>query len=188
MEKQNRPLIVGLTGAFGSGKSTAAEFFKSKGFKKIALVSFLEEEARKRDFKQITRKILQDIGNQWREKFGRNILAKKALNFLAGEKGIVDGIRNIGETEELRKNSKFVLVGIVADRKIRFERLRKLKRREDLTWDLFTKLDYRDLGIGEEKTGLQTACCLALADVFINNNGKLEEFEEKLKNFLNNYG
>lgn len=184
---EDKPLIIGITGAFGSGKSTAADFFELKGYKKISLVSFLEEETKRRGVRKITRKILQDLGNEWRKKYGAGILAKKALTLLKQnnvKKAVIDGFRNIGEIEEFHKNSKFTLLGIMADRKIRFERLRKLKKRESLTWDLFTKLDYRDLGIGEDKTGLQVAICIALADVFIENNGNLDEFEKKLKNFL----
>ena len=75
-------LLIGLTGGFGSGKSTAASFFESKGFRKIILSLFLEEEARRRGIYKITRKILQDIGNEWRKKYGGGILAKKALEYL----------------------------------------------------------------------------------------------------------
>ena len=187
--ENNKPFIIGITGAFGSGKSTAAVFFESKGFKKIILSSFLEEEAAKRGFKKITRKILQDIGNEWRKKYGAGILAKKAIALLKKEgveKAVIDGIRNVGEIDELRKHHRFTLLAIIADRKVRFDRLVKLKRRETLTWELFTKLDRRDLGIGQKSTGLQVAACQALADVFIENNSGIEEFKNKLEKFLIN--
>lgn len=187
---QDKSLIVGITGAFGSGKSTAAEFFKSKGFRKIALSSFLEEEAKKRGYKKITRKILQDIGNEWREKFGRGILVKKILEQSQNNKTdkiVIDGIRSIGEIEELRKEKKFILLAIVANRKVRFERVKKIKRRESLTSELFNKLDMRDLGIGEKATGLQVAFCIALADFFISNNMGKKDFIRKLENFLETY-
>ncbi|MCL5433306.1 MAG: dephospho-CoA kinase [Patescibacteria group bacterium] len=180
-------IIIGLTGAFGSGKSTAASFFESKGFKRITLSFFLEEEATKRGYKKITREILQDIGNEWRKKYGIGILARRTLELLRKEKigkAIIDGIRNIGEIEEFKKEKSFKLITIVSDRKIRFARLTKVERRESITFDSFTKLDYRDLGIGEEKSGLQVAVCMALADVFIENNGTEVEFKEKLERFI----
>ncbi len=188
--ENNKLFIIGITGAFGSGKSTAASFFESKGFKKIILSSFLEEEAEKRGFKKITRKILQDIGNELRKKYGASILAKKAIALLKKEeveKAVIDGIRNVGEIDELRENNRFTLLSTIADRKIRFDRLIKLKRREILTWELFTKLDRRDLGLGQKSTGLQVAACQALADVFIENNSGIEEFKNKLTKFLKNY-
>lgn len=185
---ENKLFIIGVTGAFGSGKSTAAAFFSSKGFTKIILSSFLEEEVKRRGVKKITRKVLQDVGNQWRKKYGRGILAKKALNFLKKEnitKAVIDGIRNTGEIDELRGRGKMTLLAVIADRKIRFDRLKKLKRRELLTWDLFSKLDRRDLGLNQKETGLQVTTCLALADVFITNNDTKKELEEKLEKVLN---
>jgi len=176
--------IIGITGPFGSGKSTAAEFFTSKGYKKIYLSSYLENEALKRKL-PVTRKILQDIGNELRGKYGNGILVKKALKDLKNEaKIVIDGVRNIGEIEEIRKHKNSVILAIIADRKIRFERLRKLKRREKLTVKLFDKLDSRDLGIGETTSGQQVAFCVALADVFIDSNESMKEFQNKLSNFL----
>ena len=161
--------IIGITGPFGSGKSTAADFFESKGYKKMTLSGPLEKEAKKRKL-PITRKNLQDIGNEWREKFGSGTLVKRALNVLKNEKKIViDGIRNTGEIEEIRKHNGLILA-IIADRTVRLNRLKKLKRRESLTAKVFDKLDSRDLGIGEKDTGLQVAFCIALADVFIDSN------------------
>ncbi|MBI4089487.1 MAG: AAA family ATPase [Candidatus Levybacteria bacterium] len=186
---KNKPLIIGITGAFGSGKSTAASFLEKKGFRKIVLSSFIENEAKKSGIKKITRRLLQDIGNEWREKYGGSILAKKAIALLNKKnllRVVIDGIRNLSEIEEFRRSYPFILLAVVSNRQIRFERLKFLKRRERLTWDLFEKLDKRDLGIGEGKTGLQVAFCIALADVFIDNNQNLSDFKNKLNLFLKN--
>jgi dephospho-CoA kinase len=180
-------LLIGITGAFGSGKSTAADFFLSKGFKKITLSDFLEEELQRRGKTQVTRSLLQDVGNELREKFGSSILAQKALEYIEKEniqKAVIDGIRNTEEISEFRKQGNYTQLGILADRKIRFERLKKLKRREKLTWDLFEKLDSRDLGIGEKESGLQVAFCITLSDFFITNNKTEKDFKKSLSQFL----
>lgn len=181
------PTVIGITGPFGSGKSTAASLLEKKGFTRITLSSFLEEELNKNG-KEITRQNLQDLGNVWREEFGSGVLAKKANEYILKnslEKVTIDGIRNLGEVEEFKKSSKFVLLGIVADRDVRFERVRKLKTRENLTKELFDSLDMRDLGITEDKkTGLQVAKCLAISDFFVNSNSE-EEFKNKIEEFLN---
>lgn len=178
--------VVAITGAFGSGKSTAASFFETRGFKKITLSSFLEEELERKGQK-ITRKNLQDLGNAWRKEKGSGILAKKALEFIISsgiKKAVIDGIRNLGEVEEFKNKCKFILLGIVADREKRFERVKKLRNRETLTWDLFNKLDFRDLGIEEENvTGLQVAKCLAISDYFIDSNDE-KNYKKKLEEFL----
>ena len=184
---KHKPLIIGITGAFGSGKSTAADFLKSFGFRKISLVQFLEEELKVRGEKRITRKLLQDLGNQWREKYGAGILAQKALGLIkekAIKKAVVEGFRNSLEILEFRKQNNFKLIGIVVNRQIRFNRLKKLVRREKLNWELFNSLDNRDLGIGEGKNGLQVAICLALSDIFIENNSSLEELKSKIQDAI----
>lgn len=183
-------MIIGITGAFGSGKSTAANFFESKGYSKITLSYFLEEEARKRAVRKITRKILQDVGNEWREKLSKEVLARKALEYLRKnkiEKAVIDGIRNLGEVEEFSKSKNFILLAIVTNRKIRFERIKNKKGRERLSPELFRKLDMRDLGIGEKLTGLQVAYCIAEADIFISNNKNKGSFKSKLERFLRTY-
>ena len=181
---ENKPQIIGITGAFGSGKSAAADYLESLGFVKISLANFLEEELKKRKIKNITRRFLQDLGNEWREKYGAEILAKKALELIK-EKGIkkvvVEGFRNRLEIDYFRKFGIFKLIGIVVNRRIRFERFKKLDRREKLDWDLFNKLDNRDLEIGENENGLQVAVCLALSDIFVENNRDLEELKGKTR-------
>lgn len=180
---------MGITGAFGSGKTTASSFFVENGFERITLSSFLEEELHRRSDAPITRKALQDLGNEWREQHGAGFLAQKALTHITDnniEFAVIDGIRNLGELDVLRQQQYFSLISIVVNRVIRFERLKKNPRRETLTWDLFRELDYRDLGVGEKENGLQAGLCIALADVFVDNNGSPEMFTEKLRDVLMN--
>jgi len=181
------PLLLGITGAFGSGKSSASVFFATRGFTKIRLSDYLEKEVRKVESGTVTREMLQDMGNKMREEHGSGFLAEKALEHIAKEQlehVVIDGIRTMGEVEALCLNPNFLLLAIVADRAVRFERLEKHPRREKLTLESFAKLDYRDLGVGEKDTGLQTGLCIALADVFVENNGSEKLFEEKLSQYL----
>jgi dephospho-CoA kinase len=182
----NKPLVIGLTGAFGSGKTSAANFFEEKGFKRIGLSDFLKDQLTK-DGKSLTRKNFQDLGNELRRKNGPGYLAKKASEMIVLEnldKVTVDGLRNIGELDILRKNFNFVLIGVVADRQVRFNRIKNMKEREELTFNEFEELDRRDLGLTEEDlSGLQVAKCLALADYFAESNDE-EAYPKKLEQIL----
>lgn len=178
--------IIGITGPFGSGKTTAANILKKYGYFVTTLSSPLEEEAKKRNL-PLTRKVLQDLGNELRSKEGSGILMKIAIESSDAEKLVVDGLRNIGEIEELRKHGNSVVLAIIADKRVRYKRLKKLKRREELTPELFNELDLRDLGVNEKITGLQTAFCISLADAFIDSNESLEQFEKDIEKFVVNY-
>jgi dephospho-CoA kinase len=181
--------IIGISGAFGSGKSTAADILQKLGYHKISLSQFLEEELVSQGEKDISRKSLQDLGNAWREEFGSSVLVDKALSLAAKnnwDKVVIDGFRNSEEVMRLRQEHT-LLLALVVNRKTRFTRLKDLKRREDLTKELFDELDNRDLGIGEKDSGLQTAICIAMADVFIENNGSVSDLEAKLTSLIKNY-
>lgn len=180
--------IIGISGAFGSGKSTAAEILQDVGYHKISLSSFLEEELLRLG-ETVTRKNLQDLGNTWREQFGRTVLIEKALALAeknGWEKVVIEGFRNSEEITYLRQYEA-LLVSLVVNRKTRFERLKDLKRREELTEELFEELDNRDLGIGEKDFGLQTAICIAMADVFVENNDSSQQLEKRIKDLIKHY-
>jgi dephospho-CoA kinase len=180
--------IIGISGAFGSGKSTAAEILQDLGYHKISLSFFLEEEL-SRQGESVTRKKLQDLGNSWREEFGRTILIEKALAQAeknGWSKVVIEGFRNMEEVLFLRKYDA-LLLSLVVNRNTRFARLKNLKRREELTEALFAELDNRDLGIGEKETGLQAAICIAMADVFIENNGSFKDLETRVKEIVKQY-
>lgn len=176
--------VIGITGAFGSGKSTAADYLEKKGYAKISLSKFLEDALLYLGEKEITRKKLQDLGNMWREKHGAGVLAVRAIEYMQDkklEKVVVEGFRNLKEIEEFKKLNNFKLIGLFVNRDVRYNRLKNLKRREKLTPELFEKLDYRDMGIGEKEAGLQVAVCVAISDVFIENNGLEKELFQKIE-------
>lgn len=179
--------MIGIAGCFGSGKSTAADFLVSLGYSKISLSKFLEDALIYSGEKEITRKKLQDLGNSWREMHGKNVLAKKALEYIEQhklKKIVIEGFRNIGEVKLLKEFGNFTLIALLVNREIRLKRLLKVKRREKLTPEIFEQLDYRDMGIGEKDTGLQVATCIAIADIFIENNTTPKDLEKKLKEIV----
>ncbi len=182
----DKPLVIGITGAFGSGKTTAANFFEKHGFKKIVLSSFLGEILSK-EGKALTRRNFQDLGNELRRTNSPGYLAEMAIRFIEDnniEKATVDGIRNLGEIGVLNAKSHLVLLGVVADRKVRFERVRKMEGREELGIEEFESLDKRDLGLTEEiDSGLQVAKCLGLSDYFVESNDE-ERYPKKLEEIL----
>ena len=172
-------MIIGLTGKNAAGKGELAKHLQSKGFVYFSLSDALREEATKRGLGH-SRDILINLGNELRKKFGNGILAKKINEKInkeqaAGKKNfVVDSIRNPGEIQELRKNKGFLLVGVVTDEKIRFQRLLKRRRIGDAaTFEEFKRQEDRENN--DEASGQQLDKCLELADKHISSNGTIDE-------------
>ncbi|MBI2649882.1 AAA family ATPase, partial [Candidatus Woesearchaeota archaeon] len=129
-------MIIGLTGKNAAGKGELAKHLQLKCFAYFSLSDALREEADKRHLDH-SRSTLINLGNELRKKFGNGILAKRINEKIKKAKGsmdfVIESIRNPGEIEELRKNKGFLLVGVVADQKIRFQRLLRRGRLGDAT-------------------------------------------------------
>jgi len=181
-------MIIGLTGKNAAGKGELANHIKSKGFAYFSLSDALREEATKRGLEH-SRDNLISLGNEMRRNFGNGVLAKKINEKINKEKAsgkknfVVDSIRNPGEIKELRKNEGFLLVGVVADQNVRFERLLKRGRLGDsANFEEFKK--HEDLENNNEASGQQLDKCLELADKYINSNGTIEEANKEFDEWI----
>ena len=96
-------MIIGLTGRIASGKGEIAEFLKEKGFEYYTISQAVREEASKIKI-PITRESLQDVGDLIRKYEGTSGWIKRIIQKINLSKNqIIDGIRNPGEIEELKK-------------------------------------------------------------------------------------
>lgn len=179
-------MIIGLTGSLGAGKGVILEYLESQGFYHLSTSNEVRDEARRRNV-ELTRTNLQDLGNKLREKEGESVLARRLINRMDGKSNyIVDGIRNPAEVHELKMLKDFVLIGVDAPDQLRFTRLLSRSRESDpKTWDEFLKIDARDKGQGELKSGQQSAACKELADFNIYNDGDIGSVHEEIKAIIN---
>ena len=177
-------MIIGLTGKNAAGKGEIADHLKSKGFVYFSLSDALRDEATKQSFDH-SRDTLIRLGTEMREKHGNGILAERINEKIKQNKGnfVVDSIRNPGEVEELRKNDGFILIGVHADAKIRFERLTKRGRAGDSrTFEEFMEHEKKENN--NEGAGQQLDKCLEMVDKTIDSNGTIEEANKNLDLYM----
>ena len=97
---------------------------------------------------------------------------------------VIDGIRNPGEVEELKKKG-FTILLIDATQKVRFERMLKRNSEKDpKSWEEFLKIEKRDLDEKDE-SGQQVRKCMQMADFKLINDLDVEGLNSKLTEFLN---
>lgn len=183
-------MIIGLTGRNAAGKGETANHLKSKGFIYYSLSDVIREEATKRRLEH-SRENLIKLGNELREKFGAEHLAKQINKKIKNTKKsfpnknffVIDSIRNPKEVKELMKNRDFALVGIDAPMESRFKRLVKRNRIGDAkTLEEFRQQEQKENL--ENDTNQQLDAVFKLADKAIINNGSLNDLHKKIDALL----
>ncbi len=177
--------VIGLTGTIGSGKFVVRDYLKQKfNCFYVKISDVLRNEMVKRKGR-LDRKTLQDSGDEMRKKYGGHVLAKVSIDYLPRNKEliVIDGIRNPGEIDYLKKTfgKDFILIAVDSLPELRFERLKQRNRADDpKTWEEFLEIDARDQGAGQPEYGQQTRKCMEIADFSIKNDGSLEDFQTKI--------
>jgi len=191
-------LIIGLTGAFGSGTSYVADKFlvSEMGYEKLSLSTILKEKyAEKYGQTEPSRSELQRYGNELRKE-NPKILAEEVSKLIQdGKKYVIDSIRNPKEIAYFReKYTNFILIGVFASFNTRWKRV-KVKYRSDQ--GQFEIDDEKDRGATEPEYGQKILDCFFESDLVISNEedltdydllkGKLQTIEHYIKAFDDPY-
>jgi dephospho-CoA kinase len=171
------PRLIGLTGTNGAGKGEAAAFFMSRGYAYLSLSDILREELQSRG-QAATRDNLIRTGNELRERFGPDILARRTIAKVGGA-AVIDSIRNTHEVAFLRRQAGFVLLAIDAPVEIRFARV-AARGRDESAADLEAFRRKEEQERAGRATAQQLEACMAAADRLILNDGTIPEFHRKL--------
>jgi dCMP deaminase len=167
-------MIIGLTGKFAAGKGTVADFLKARGFAYHSLSDVIREELAREGIPE-SRENLLEMGNRLRAADGPAALAVRIRARLGdGAHHIVDSIRNPAEVRVLREVPGFFLLGVDAEPRIRFERLRARNRVGDPeTFEHFAALEARETR-SDNPSAQQLHATWELVDETIDNGGSLE--------------
>lgn len=186
-------MIIGVAGRIAAGKETLTSFLRKQEFIYLETSKMITDELIRRGLEP-SRWNQQNLADSWRKQYGMGALMKMLLEKTEpGKNYIFDSLRNAGEAEFLRKNVKdFVLIGVDADQKTRFERVLKRNKASDpKIWEEFLKVDNRDFFDEKDPMGQQVGKLLEIADFKINNTNldnsmkEIEAIWEKIKNRTN---
>lgn len=181
--------IIGVVGQIAAGKGILVNYLTSHfDFTSYSLSSIVHDELNKKKAAKFTRQTLQDKGDELRDEFGDEVLARRLFKVINEQKKasiVIEGIRNPGEIEFLKKNQNFILIGVKANRELRFKRLlSRGKEWDPKTFEDFLKVDRRDLGVRQGKNGQQVGKCLAYSDYILMNNKDVKDFERKVEGLM----
>ena len=176
--------IVCVTGMRGSGKTVFGELAITTGYKIYEMRSVVEEMMVEQNVK-IDNVSMREFAKDIREKYGKDIVARKMIKKLENETSkniLIVGIRGMYEVRGFKETfgkDNVLLLSIHSSPKKRYERVLKRKHKIDdpSNYEEFLWSDEMELGYGISKA-------IALSDEMIVNNDDLNDFIESCKNFL----
>ncbi len=168
-------MIIGLTGANGSGKTVGADHLRKKGFEFHSLSDEIREELARLKLEP-NRENLIAQGNRLRAEFGPAVLAERIKRKLRPDRHYaIDSIRNPYEVDSLRETGAFRLLHLEAPRAVRFARVcARGGERAPASFEEFVEQEEREME-GGGAAHQQLRATWRKADETIVNAGSIEE-------------
>jgi len=174
--------LIAFVGMPGSGKSEASTVARRMKIPVVSMGDVVREEAEKRGLPP-TDENIGGIGTALRKNEGMDAISKRCDPKIRAQEGgvvVIDGTRNLEEVNYFKKQFgiDFKLIAINAPFDLRFERVIKRARSDDMTGiEELKRRDERENGWGLDKA-------MEMADITLNNTSSLKEFQEEIRKLL----
>lgn len=174
--------LIAFVGMPASGKSEASNIARKLNIPVVSMGDIVREETSRRNLPP-TDENIGGTGTKLRREEGMDAIARRCIpkiRSLSSPLVVIDGTRNIEEINYFKNQfgSDFRLIAIHTPFDLRFERVKKRARSDDMcNIEELKRRDEREKGWGLDKA-------IETADVTINNTNSLEKFQEEIKKLL----
>jgi dephospho-CoA kinase len=182
-------IIYGVGGTNGSGKDTASEVLAQYGFYVASATEMLEAELKSRGL-PTDRINKRTLSAEWRREHGLAVVVDKAIEAAksaGADKMIVGSLRHPSEADRVHELGGKVL-WIDADAHIRYDRITSNDRgrvEDRKTFEQFLEDEEAEKRQSGDEATLSTEAVKERADIFLNNDGSVEDFKNALLQELN---
>lgn len=171
--------IIAIVGMCGSGKSVACNYFENLGYKNVYFGGVIYDKMKEEGI-EITPDSQKEFRENLRHEHGMGVVAKillpKIEELSKNNNVVLDGLYSWDEYKILKeKFPKLLLIAIVTDKKIRYNRISIRKDRP------FSKTEAIKRDIAEIEVS-DKAGPIAYADFYILNNGDMNKYLKDLDN------
>lgn len=175
--------IIGLVGQIACGKGAIARIAKDEYHASTYRFSSMLRDILSRIYLEVSRQNLSALSKAIRQTFGEDTMAKVMAEDVKRDPNpliVVDGIRRLKDIEYLRQIPGFKLVRVVAEPKLRYDRLVDRNENEgdrEKTYEEFLEDQVRE-------ADAQIPEVMEQADLEIDNNGNWDELVAQAKKIL----
>jgi dephospho-CoA kinase len=173
-------MIIGVAGHFGAGKDVVVEYLKTKGFTHYSTREFLRKEIDRRGLIP-DRDAFRRMGRELREENGPLYIIKSLYEQAVEASGnaVISSIPIVKGAEFIQEQ-RGIMIGVVAERSLRYERIHARKSETDfVTYEEWCRQE--DLESSDtDPTHQNIPGVLAHADYTLVNNGTLEELHTQI--------
>lgn len=176
-------IIIALSGPLASGKEVAKKYLEKKYQAHSYKFSSVLRDILNKLYIDITRKNLQDLSFDLRNRFGGEILAKiiaKNVKHDSNNIIVIDGVRRLDDIVYLKGLPGFILVSIDANEKIRYKRM--LQRNENENDNIKSFEEFINDNNREAEKEIPTV--MAQAQYKIDNNGTFSRLYSQIDNII----
>lgn len=174
--------IIAIVGMCGSGKSVASDYLLALGYKRVYFGGVTIDKLKESGL-EVTPDNEKMMREKLRSELGMGVYAKVLLpkiKELALDNDVVlDGLYSWDELVILNSEFKMTTIAVVADKKLRYDRLSKRIVRPFNNEDAIK----RDVS---EIENIAKAGPIAYADYYIFNNGTIVDFHKRLDEIMKN--
>lgn len=174
--------VVAVVGMCGVGKSVASEILEEKGYKKVYFGGVTLDKMREEGI-EITPDNEKKMRERLRREYGMGayaVILMPKIKELSKESNVVlDGLYSWEELKILKEElgSHLTVLAVVADKKIRYERLKSRSIRP------LTEEEAQNRDVAEIEN-IAKAGPIAYADYYIDNNHDIESYKKRLLEIL----
>ena len=179
MKKQNKKLIIALTGHPSSGKGEVAKYLGEKYGAELLKFSTVLRDELNRLCLPAARKNFIIMSECLREHFGQDILAKVISEDIKKSHAniiIVDGARREADLKYIKKSKKFHLINVNTNPKIRYQRQMLRREKPDDAKKTFKQFLKEQKSVSDKDVDI----LIKKADITLDNNGTMDQLYQQI--------